>query len=332
VRFAIWTFVLVLAAMLTHGVARAAGTVRLVYLRGAEAETCPDEQALRDAVAARLGYDPFTPWALDTLVTEIAKDGQAYVATVKVVTPESVVRGARTIRTTGPCVDLAPTLGLTISLAIDPMALSRKAPPEGLPPKERPVAMLDTPEAAPAPPAEDRPAPRAADHDSTTTTPRIALGAGALASVGSAPAPALGAVLFGSVRLRDLSLMLEGRADLPASATAGRGGRVSSSLMAASLLACAHEAHFFLCPRGTLGRFAAEGLDVSHPGASAALWADVGARAGYELGLGGAFSLRLHVDGAVILTRYTLRLDGDAAFEHPPIAGGLGAALVMALP
>jgi hypothetical protein len=32
---------------------------------------CPDEPALRKAVAARVGYDPFFPWAEQTVVVQI---------------------------------------------------------------------------------------------------------------------------------------------------------------------------------------------------------------------------------------------------------------------
>jgi hypothetical protein len=41
--------------------AYATPSARLVYSRGHGAESCPDEHALREAVAARVGYDPFFP-------------------------------------------------------------------------------------------------------------------------------------------------------------------------------------------------------------------------------------------------------------------------------
>ena len=44
-----------------EGAAHASTTARLVYLRGMDTVSCPGEGKLRDAVAARLGYDPFTP-------------------------------------------------------------------------------------------------------------------------------------------------------------------------------------------------------------------------------------------------------------------------------
>src|SRR5262249_55117823 len=133
------TILFSLGALLWAADAGAANTARLVYLRGQGTEACPDERALEDAVAARLGYDPFSTWAVDTLFVELEKDSTGWNARVKLVTRENVVRGARTLHASA-CSALIPTLGLTISLAIDPMSGTRNAtdPPEG-PPKERPV-------------------------------------------------------------------------------------------------------------------------------------------------------------------------------------------------
>src|SRR5262245_61835748 len=80
-------------------------TARLVYLRGPGTGTCPDEGALRDAVAARLGYDPFTPFSLDTLFAEVDKSASGFTARVKLVAHDNTVRGARELRAAGACGD-----------------------------------------------------------------------------------------------------------------------------------------------------------------------------------------------------------------------------------
>lgn len=41
--------------------AQPAASAHLVYVRGPGAEECPGEHAIRSAVGARLGYDPFFP-------------------------------------------------------------------------------------------------------------------------------------------------------------------------------------------------------------------------------------------------------------------------------
>jgi hypothetical protein len=56
--------------------ASASPSARLVYARSADASTCPDETALRGAVAARFGYDPFFAWAKRTVVVEVWRRGE----------------------------------------------------------------------------------------------------------------------------------------------------------------------------------------------------------------------------------------------------------------
>src|SRR5262245_23079712 len=77
--------------------ARAAASARLVYLRGPGAEQCPAEDAVRAAVRARLGYDPFFTWARDTLFLEITGSGHAFRTVIKLVADDNRQRGARDI-------------------------------------------------------------------------------------------------------------------------------------------------------------------------------------------------------------------------------------------
>ena len=61
---------IVVALVLSAGSAPAAPSARLVYVRDPDAATCPDEQAVRAAVAARLGFDPFLAYARATMFAE----------------------------------------------------------------------------------------------------------------------------------------------------------------------------------------------------------------------------------------------------------------------
>jgi hypothetical protein len=107
---------------------------------------------------------------------------------------------------------------------------------------------------------------------------------------------------------------------------------VSSSLVAASLLPCGHVGVLFGCARGSLGRLRAEGLDVTQPGESSAIWAAVGLRAGAEVPLFGLLSVRVHADGDVQATRYALRINESTKFRYPAAAGGVGLAAVVIFP
>src|SRR5580704_12249374 len=95
-------------------------SARLVYVRDAPAAAaCPDETALRRAIEARLGYDPFLPWGSATVVVRFAREGAGFVANVEMVTG-SESKGARTLRSDDPgCGGLVDATALAVSIALD---------------------------------------------------------------------------------------------------------------------------------------------------------------------------------------------------------------------
>src|SRR5262249_33053485 len=114
-----------LVALVLPTTARATPSARLVYARDADSENCPDEGALRSAVASRLGYDPFFPYAKATLFAEIERVGTTYRARVRLVDDGNIVRGARDLmHGTARCADLVDAMALTMSIAIDPRSLA----------------------------------------------------------------------------------------------------------------------------------------------------------------------------------------------------------------
>src|SRR3974390_2747058 len=75
--------------------ARASASSRLIYARTPEASSCPDESALRKAVAQRFGYDPFFPWAKQTVVVQILRARSRYIARVQLLDEEGIAHGMR---------------------------------------------------------------------------------------------------------------------------------------------------------------------------------------------------------------------------------------------
>ncbi|HTB78034.1 MAG TPA: hypothetical protein VK762_32540, partial [Polyangiaceae bacterium] len=135
-------------------------SARLVYVRGPGADLCPNEEAVRKAVATRLGYDPFFLSAPTTIFVEASRDGDHFAAVVKLVDDQGVERGTRHLQShTRDCGDLIGTLALTISLVVDPVSLaSTPTPPDAsaaptmappTPPPTAPVA--SSPPATPPP-------------------------------------------------------------------------------------------------------------------------------------------------------------------------------------
>src|SRR5271170_1386767 len=121
-RFAAAAFTCALA--LRASTASASPTARLVYSRAVGADSCPNEDALRRAVAARVGYDPFFAWANKTIVATMAADRPGgFTARVGLVDEGGTEHGTRDLHTDGDCSDLLGASALAIAIAIDPRSL-----------------------------------------------------------------------------------------------------------------------------------------------------------------------------------------------------------------
>ena len=311
------------AMILTSATAGAAPSARLVYVREKGAEDCPDEAALRAAVAARLGYDPFLPAASATLFAEIWRAPGAYRARVKLVDEDNVVRGARELEHTGPhCSDLVDAMALTMSIAIDPRSLIAPVAPEAPAPLPVPVPV---PVPAPAPdPVPDRPpappAPRAPTHLFAALTPTTTLGA--------APAAAVGIVGSVGLQSRPFSIALEARGDLPASRDVPLG-TVSTSLLAATVAPCFARGIVMACALGTVGRLLGEARGIRDPRSDSAVHALAGGRLGVAEPLTSTVDLRANVDVLYALTPQILRIDGQDAYSLPRLSVQLALGVVI---
>jgi hypothetical protein len=119
-------------------------SARLVYLRGRGTDSCPSEAEVRQAVQQRLGYDSFASNAASTMFVEVTAVTGGYTAQLKLIDGENVVRGDRALHLRGRCAELMEAMALTISIAIDPMSVTRSGPPEDAPPAEKPVETAPT--------------------------------------------------------------------------------------------------------------------------------------------------------------------------------------------
>ena len=186
-----------LATVLASVTASATPSARLVYSRAHGAESCPDEQALRDAVSARVGYDPFFPWAKQTIIAAVAPgSSRGFTASVSLVDEHDVDHGSRTLSTQGECRELVDVAALAIAIAIDPRSLIPHPAPTASedvgPPPPAPVTL------APAPRVEAIPEmpPRLPVETSTIFEGTV----GAVVSEGVAVPPTFGGVLGAGVQ------------------------------------------------------------------------------------------------------------------------------------
>lgn len=307
----------VAAALLAHSTAHAMPSARFVYLRGKGTDTCPAETEVRAAVQSRLGYDPFSSYAASTMFAEVTAVGSGFSANLKLLDAANVVRGDRVLQVHGRCAELMEAMALTISIAIDPMSVTRNGPPEDAPPAEKPV---DTT----LPPAPDRPPDPDETPQPAFAKPEALLlsaGLGPLVSLGSSPALAFGGALFLNARLGRLVAGIEGRGDLPASASVADRGRVESSLLAGSVVLGAREGAIFACAVGSLGRLSATSSDVAEARERHAPYLAAGLRVGIALPISERFELVGRLDALANVLRHTIELSGRSAYEYPAATG-----------
>ena len=316
--------------------ATASPSSRLVYSRGDGGEQCPDESALRKAVASRVGYDPFFPWAPVTVTAEVRGVGGKLRGRVTLIDAAGRQRGARELEAgTNDCAELISSVALAISIALD--SLQADAKPEDPPPAPPPPAPADdapvvsaaaTPVASPDDAAEQpTPAPPA-------DAPRGLRGfatLGGQGSLGTAPALAAGGTLGVGFRVERFGLGLEGRYDLPASTRHASGG-VRAQLTTVALVPCGHLGVAFLCARVAVGSLSAEGVDVLPARSDSAPYAAVGGRLGVELPVTGPLELRAYADLDFPLSRATLQLAATDVWTAPPVAVAAGIAAVVRFP
>ena len=341
-----------LALLLLAPAAYATPSARLVYTRSSDAASCADESALRKAVAARFGYDPFFAWARQTVVVQIWRDAGRFVARVQLVDEQGLASGTREIQSDEEdCSEVFGAAALAISIALDASAAqtapaapapgSAPPPPAQPPPEAPPVAL---PVAGPPPPGLGAPGTDARPDEDAVRAPtegspspfRGGVGAVAAAFIGPNVAP--GVSLFGSYRQSAFSLGVELDAEMsvPASQSLPEStpssGHVTSALFAVAVTPCGHYGKAFACGLGEVGWLQAWGWGVDEGGSSGVPFAGLGGRVGAEIPLGKRVFLRAHADLLANLERAIFQLDGQGGWTVPPVGGAVGLGVGAPLP
>jgi hypothetical protein len=333
------------------GSATATPTARLVYSRSGDATSCPDEAALRRAVASRIGYDAFFPWAQRTVVAVIVRRNAAFVATVDLVDESGIDHGAHELHTEGACADLLDAIALAIAIAIDPktplvapvatVATIERAPPPETPPEIPPQVSPPTPVPQPAsePPHVAPmigPRPRA-------FTVEASLGGGVSLAMAPGP-PAFGGTLGVALHASRFSVGVEGLFDAPSSAAARDNApdRVSTWAAIGALVPCvflglvpeapARRAGFwqtllnggYACAVAQAGALVSSGQKTSNPLARSTLWLAVGGRIGVALPVTGPLFFRVRADLLGELSPTTLTLNSIDQWKTLGVAGTVG--------
>jgi hypothetical protein len=306
--------------------------------------SCGDADAIKAGVAARLGYEPFDDAAPDRLKVVVRRAGRNLTASIELVGADGDLKAERRLGSRiGDCAELLAALELAISIAIDPVHARAQGPapleaaapaaPAAAPPAEveveRPVPPAATPASSVVIPASAPAAPPPPAPPGKPLSARIA--AGVVGGVGSAPHRTIGAIGRAGLRRGDLSLALEGRADLPASVPL-RVGEVRTSLLGAGLVPCVHLRFLGACVPVTAGALRAAGHGIENSRKVTVFHLTIGVRLALAVPLSSRLSLVVQADVAAPLTEIELRVDGKELWTTPALSSALGLGLEARIP
>ncbi len=298
---------------------------RMIYTRG-DLTACPDEEAMKNAVTARLGYDPFDPEAKEIVTAQISRTQAGLRGQVDMRDQALAVKGSRTLTSDkSDCAELALAMTLAISIAIDPHSITR--------PTSTPTPTpTSTPPSTPTTTSTPIESPTPTGTPALPPTPLV-LRAGV--DLGGAVALVPGPVFLGTgalgVGYGPASLDLEAMATFASTASAPKGD-VSASLLVISLAPCFHTGVAMGCALVGMGQLYGQGEGVTSPRSDGSLYANAGARLGLEFPLASKMSLRVRVDGLVPLTHTRLELNGSEVWSTPPVAVTAGAGVLFHFP
>jgi hypothetical protein len=303
-------------------------TATLTYRDLSSSSDCPDDTALRAAVAARLGYDPFRAEAPLALGVTIDRQGPRLIARVEVGEGEAhrirEFAGRR-----GACAELGTAVVLALAIAIVPpeqSAAPEEPPPEQSAAAEEPPLEL-TIERDPEPrpwraQLDESPAPQPPAEDDSM---RATLWVGAGIALLQLPAPSFGVRAGVELTWPFLAVALGGRAFLPASAEIGVGS-VEAALYAGETAVCLRFGELAgACALAVAGSLvgSASGLVGNRYAAGFAL--SLGARASGTLRLGESpWSLRIELDVLVPIVRWGILVGSAEVWRAPPIGLNAG--------
>lgn len=313
------------ALTLTSAVAHASERVhaRLTYGPDPDVERCPTERDLRDAVAARLGYDPFdgtldAPDEGREVVVLVHKRGAGIVGALELKGPRPGQRELASPR--GDCREVLDSFAVAIAIGLDPASLTRPPgePPQPPPPSPPSFVPPSTPPVDSAPPAAEHPVAVAKDPVD------VRIGGGPVALFGELPSATGALAVSLGLRWRWLEPSLEGLASLPVTASLG-AGKVSASLLTLGVVPCGRVDLVFGCVGISLGSLRGEAEGVPGPLQGSSFYASVSARAGVELALTRSIWLRGYAEGVAPLTHVTLQLASQDVWTVPSVAARVGA-------
>lgn len=292
--------------------------VRLDYQRGEGGAVCPDASALQVGVAARLGYDPFDDKSSERLRVSIRPIQSGLEARIEMLDSAGQLKAERRlVSRQRDCKELASSVELAISIAIDPSGSGAQAASPA-------PATASTEASPPPPPAEASPA--------VPSRPiKGEVSAMVVGGFRSAPSTSVGLGLGASLHGEFLSLGVEARADVPSS-TSLPVGEVASALYTASLVPCLRATYLGFCALATAGVLHGSSDGLVDARRVSFFYATIGARIAFAYPLGPRWGLGLFGDAVSPLTETNLAVDNRVVWSSPTLAFALSLGVTAKIP
>lgn len=296
----------------------------IVRLQYTAVPGCPDEQSLRSALAARLGYDPVVPAADRLLRVALTQEGRGFVARAELLDQTGRVLWSRPPLADADCRALVDVMGLSLKFAIDPASSAAQAAAPA--PDTVVVPLILSPPA----PAAGRPEP---PPPASSPRPRVRLGLRGGGALATAPAPTGTIAADAGLGWTYFSLALEGRFDVPVTGAVDGGVQARSLIAAGSLVPCGHYSWFAGCAVFSAGEMWVSGVSTRRPAVGTSFYGAVGPRVGVEWPLPPlpALALRASLDVLVTVHPVTALVDTTHVWSAPTFAGLLGGGFVVKL-
>jgi hypothetical protein len=302
-----------------------------VYARGDGAGACPDEQALRKEVAARLGYDPFFAVADKTIVVLVSRESDRFEAQIRLVDGSSNLRGTRRLLApSADCEGLLARTALAISVAIDPDRATDGA--SAAPSANEGQSEPESPSEATAPSNPEKRAPVGErDQGVVPSAPAVVeapplpvtFDASVLGSSGVLPALAYGASLGAAFGGERGSIGAEIFGFAPQSKSV-ENGSVRAWTVGAIVVPCYGPKAIFGCALASLGVMQSGSDGIAAPRSQSTWIPWLGIRAGTSGALTGGWSWRVTADLAASLNPVHLQIDERDVWNMPRVAFVLG--------
>ena len=297
--------------------------VALEYEIAPDASGCPESARFELSVAHQLGYDPFRAIADRRVAVQIARRGAVFEGRIRWSDERGRWVGDRRFSSRRPgCEEIAASLAFSVAVQIQLLATLAPAPepPAPPPPPSAPPA-TEAPPPAPAAPVAPKPAlpPPAPIH-----RVRLSAGLGPALGLRLGPQPIGVGRLFVSGRAAWFSLELGVDGATPARLEEPDGSGFSLSRFAATTAACGHARALAACATAAIGLLEAQGFGVDLPTSHTGLYGTLGARLAATRDFPRQFFVTARLDGLVMLSRWTVRLNETTVWTTPRVGALVG--------